>query len=117
MTTATEMTTTRVAGGEEGGGPEDPGAVTALLGHLDTWDKLLVVAGAVSQSETFIKTIDQSAAFILTIIVQVAALGLAVFLLVCCVGKGCLLHDVISRRSEYTVQCAVLSTVTRQCYH
>ena len=34
---------------------------------------------------------------------QVAALGLAVFLLVCCVGEGCLLHDVItSRRSELT---------------
>ena len=44
-----------------------------MLGHLDTWDKLLVVAGAV------------------------AALGLAVFLLVCCVGDGCLLHDLIKR--------------------
>ena len=44
-----EMSTTRVTGGEAGGGPGDQGAVTALLGHLDTWDKLLVVAGAVSQ--------------------------------------------------------------------
>ena len=55
------------------------------------------------------------AAFILTI-VQIAALGLAIFLLVCCVGEGCLLHDVISRRrSEYTalysVHCTVLSTL------
>ena len=34
----------------EGGGDHlgDQGAVTSLLGHLDTWDKLLVVAGAVS---------------------------------------------------------------------
>ena len=55
------------------------------------------------------------AVFILTI-VQIAALGLAIFLLVCCVGEGCLLHDVISRRrSEYTalysVHCTVLSTL------
>ena len=49
MTTVTEMSTTRVAEGEEGGGQGDQGAVTALLAHLDTWDKLLVVAGAVSQ--------------------------------------------------------------------
>lgn len=54
--------------------------MTALLAHLDTWDKLLVVAGAI------------------------AALGLAIFLLVCCVGEGCLLHDVISRRRRKRLQ-------------
>ena len=82
------MSTTKITGGggedqhqDAGGGGGHEGAVAALLGHLDTWDKLLVVAGAV------------------------AALGLAVFLLVCCVGEGCLLHDLITRRkSEPTPQ-------------
>ena len=108
------MSTTRNAGhhphhagggaGDHLGDTGDQGAVTALLGHLDTWDKLLVVAGAVSRNHQLFKQ------FILTID-QVAALGLAVFLLVCCVGEGCLLHDVItSRRSELKSKTCVHSS-------
>ena len=48
--------------------------VMQALTHLDTWDKLVLVAGAV------------------------AALVIIIFLLVCCLGDGCLIHDFIKRR-------------------
>ena len=66
------MSTTRNAGhqphhavggvGDHLGDAGGQGAVTALLGHLDTWDKLLVVAGAVSRNHQppFASIIGQS---------------------------------------------------------
>ena len=64
------MSTTRNAGhhphhagggvGDHLGDAGDQGAVTALLGHLDTWDKLLVVAGAVSTSHQLLLTNQRS---------------------------------------------------------
>jgi len=55
------------------------GALETLI-HLDTWDKLMMVAGAV------------------------AALCLTIFLIVCCVGDGCLIHDLINRHKRKKLQ-------------
>ena len=47
---------------------------------LDTWNKMMLIAGAA------------------------AAVAITIFLVVCCVGDGCLLHDLIIRnKREETV--------------
>ena len=43
---------------------------------LDTWNKMMVIAGAA------------------------AAVAITIFLVVCCVGDGCLLHDLITRNKR-----------------
>ena len=52
---------------------------------LDTWNKMMVIAGAA------------------------AAVAITIFLVVCCVGDGCLLHDLLTRnkreRSEMLDRC------------
>jgi len=50
------------------------------LEHLDTWNKLILVAGGV------------------------AALIIVILLVVCCFGDGCLIHDCISRRKKKKLQ-------------
>ena len=67
------------------------GALETLI-HLDTWDKLMMVAGAV------------------------AALCLTIFLIVCCVGDGCLIHDPINRhKSKFGLHQHLLSSSAPVC--
>ena len=56
-------------------GPGHDGALDTLV-HLDTWNKMIIIAGAV------------------------ASLVIVIFLIVCCVGDGCLIHDIIARNKR-----------------
>ena len=51
---------------------------------MDTWNKLMVIAGAA------------------------AAVAITIFLVVCCVGDGCLLHDLITRNKREISTCLYL---------
>ena len=57
---------------------EDESNSMAAMFALDTWNKMMVIAGAA------------------------AAVAVTIFLVVCCVGDGCLLHDLITRNKRET---------------
>ena len=57
---------------------EDDGSNVAAMFALDTWNKMMVIAGAA------------------------AAVAVTIFLVVCCVGDGCLLHDLLTRNKRET---------------
>ena len=59
---------------------EDESNSMAAMFALDTWNKMMVIAGAA------------------------AAVAVTIFLVVCCVGDGCLLHDLITRNKRETSQ-------------
>ena len=55
---------------------EDESSQMAAMFALDTWNKMMLIAGAA------------------------AAVAVTIFLVVCCVGDGCLLHDLITRNKR-----------------
>ena len=57
---------------------EDESNNMAAMFALDTWNKMMLIAGAA------------------------AAVAVTIFLVVCCVGDGCLLHDLITRNKRET---------------
>ena len=57
---------------------EDESSQMAAMFALDTWNKMMLIAGAA------------------------AAVAVTIFLVVCCVGDGCLLHDLITRNKRET---------------
>ena len=62
---------------------EDNNQIEAMFA-MDTWNKLMVIAGAA------------------------AAVAITIFLVVCCVGDGCLLHDLITRNKREISTCLYL---------
>jgi len=59
---------------------EDDSEDISVMFALDTWNKMMVIAGAA------------------------AAVAITIFLVVCCVGDGCLLHDLITRNKRRKLQ-------------
>ena len=57
-------------------GPEDENHDITVMFAMDTWNKMMVIAGAA------------------------AAVAITIFLVVCCIGDGCLLHDLITRNKR-----------------
>ena len=73
---------------------EDNNQIEAMFA-MDTWNKLMVIAGAA------------------------AAVAITIFLVVCCIGDGCLLHDLITRNKRESrslsliIDCVSLLTVSQ----
>lgn len=61
-------------------GPEDEKHDITVMFAMDTWNKMMVIAGAA------------------------AAVAITIFLVVCCIGDGCLLHDLITRNKRRKLQ-------------
>ena len=76
-------------------GPEDENHDITVMFAMDTWNKMMVIAGAA------------------------AAVAITIFLVVCCIGDGCLLHDLITRNKRESrslfliIDCVSLLTVSQ----
>ena len=77
---------------------EDDSSYMAAMFALDTWNKMMVIAGAAGmrreEEEEMLVVISHE------IYISVAAVAVTIFLVVCCVGDGCLLHDLLTRNKR-----------------
>ena len=80
---------------------EDDSSNMAAMFALDTWNKMMVIAGAAGMR----REEEEEEEVVLIVIsheiyISVAAVAVTIFLVVCCVGDGCLLHDLLTRNKR-----------------
>ena len=73
---------------------EDENNNMAAMFALDTWNKMMVIAGAAGMGRRRRRRRCG------VILISLAAVAVTIFLVVCCVGDGCLLHDLITRNKR-----------------